>query len=249
MASFLNLINNAGQKISFFLLLLASITHDVTASHHTVSVKRDITVPYFDNVPMVCDDISLNLTSRHQTVNHQVKSISWILPDGTTITKDSLHKPNAHRPKYVFSSPKEDVPQPQADAFASYNLTVLNVDDDNFGYYTCVIVHDDLSISVVRWGLNIDGADFSELMDTYRENAIIGGIAAAGMLVLVGGACLIWNFRYANRRGDDDIIRGGAVTVVGQTRDYDNAGFKSDVTSGIEMAEVEVRVEGAEGKS
>nr|KAG5706273.1 hypothetical protein BaRGS_026055 [Batillaria attramentaria] len=60
--------------------------------------------------------------------------------------------------------------------------------------------------------LNITKLDddmFGKLEEQYRENAVIGAIAAAVMLVLVGGACIIWHFRYSKRnsaRGDGSSI-------------------------------------------
>ena len=75
-----------------------------------------------------------------------------------------------------------------------------------------------------RYGLNIDGADFSELIKQYEENAIVGGVAAATMLVLVGGACLLWNCRYANRHFPDD-----EGDVIEEQKSHSNAGFRSDM--------------------
>jgi hypothetical protein len=51
----------------------------------------------------------------------------------------------------------------------------------------------------MRWGVNVDGADFSELEEQYRHNAIVGAIAAAVMVVAIGGCCAVWNYRYARR--------------------------------------------------
>ena len=66
------------------------------------------------------------------------------------------------------------------------------------------------AVSLVRWGLNVDGADFSDLEKQYRESAIIGAIAAAVMLIILGGGCLIWHFRYSRR---DQNSRGRASGI------------------------------------
>ncbi|CAG5126078.1 unnamed protein product [Candidula unifasciata] len=82
----------------------------------------------------------------------------------------------------------------------AYNLTVMDVSDDVFGYYTCIVVYDlqTKPLDVIRWSINMDGADFSELMQTYQDNAIVGGIAAGAMLVAIGAVILLWHFRYSN---------------------------------------------------
>ncbi|XP_012937114.1 uncharacterized protein LOC106011564 [Aplysia californica] len=204
------------------------------------SFTHDLKIRYFSDVSLLCDHPGLNITDNPSTVN----SISWVLPDGTTIDANSLLNDR----KYVLSGPDDDVSLPTRDrpAFDAFNLTVLRVDDDVFGYYTCVIVRSvtpgsgDAPISVVRWGLNVDGADFSELLETYKENAIIGGAAAAGMLVLVGGGCLFYHCRYSSRKSDgdasdDDDDKEGVTNGVALS--YNNDGFKS---SDVEVINVEV---------
>ena len=75
--------------------------------------------------------------------------------------------------------------------------------DAQFGYYTCVMVPTapGRGARVARWGVNVQGADFSRLESQYRHSAVVGAIAAAVMLVLVGGGCVIWHFRYSTRSG------------------------------------------------
>lgn len=81
------------------------------------------------------------------------------------------------------------------------NITYIN--DDLFGYYTCVMIDENDTVTLTRWGLNVDGADFSDLERQYRDNAIVGAIAAAAMLVLLGSGCIIWNYRYSRRLHDE----------------------------------------------
>lgn len=182
----------------------------------------DIKVKYFSDVSMTCDHPSFNITTNPSSVD----LISWIFPDGSTVDSQS-----SLDVKQFLMSPPSNLSPAYADKFAVYNLTALRVSDDVFGYYTCVIYskrnatnNNEASIYVVRWGLNVDGADFSELMEQYEKNGIVGGAAAAAMLLIVGGTCLIWQFRYSNRNRDDVIEE---EKVEEMTTVFRNEGFNS----------------------
>jgi hypothetical protein len=41
--------------------------------------------------------------------------------------------------------------------------------------------------------LNVDGPYYGDLLEKYKENAKIGGIAAAVLFIIVGGSCFLWN--------------------------------------------------------
>ncbi|CAL1548335.1 unnamed protein product [Lymnaea stagnalis] len=178
------------RQFSTLQLLVTStlMVHLVTSQppRHTY----DLTVKYFADVSMVCDHPELNIT-----LATDVLSLSWMFPDGGV--RDANTRPD--RRFYSLLGPDTS----RDPRYSAYNLTAHSVDDRVFGYYTCIVVYSrpEKPPAVIRWGLNVDGADFSELMETYKTNAIIGGCAAAAMLLIVGGGCLIWNIRN-NRRSD-----------------------------------------------
>jgi hypothetical protein len=162
------------------LVLHAQLLVSVVAADSYVT---ELSRKYFTDVTMVCDHPDLNVTARSD-----VTSLTWILPDGETA--DSTRRPDPSR--FQMSGPRRDL--------QAYNLTALSINDDVFGDYLCVIVSNRSRITVVKWRLNVGGADFSELMETYQENAVAGAIAAASMIVAIGAMCLLWHFRYSNRQ-------------------------------------------------
>lgn len=185
----------------------------------------DLRVKYFSNVSMFCDHPQLNVTKRND-----VQSLVWVFPDGGTF--QSSREPD--RKLFHLSGHSPSLP--------AYNLTALNINDPVFGYYICVVIYQsrETPISVVRWGLNVDGADFSELLKTYEENAIVGGVAAAAVLALVAAGCLVWHFRYDNRHSklsiheeDDAVYQGVTKTTV---MAYDNEGYvQGDLVDSVDL--------------
>uniref|UniRef100_A0A2C9K8N9 Ig-like domain-containing protein n=1 Tax=Biomphalaria glabrata TaxID=6526 RepID=A0A2C9K8N9_BIOGL len=208
--------------ISLCLIYLATpVASELMTSqkyHHHLTIK------YFTQASMVCDHPDLNVT-----LLRDVRSLSWMLPDGTIVDASS-----ALDSRLYFISGPDTLSEP---AFSAYNLTALNVDDASFGYYTCLVVYNTQGRlpTAVRWGLNVDGADFSDLLETYKTNAIIGGCAAAAMLLLVGGGCLIWNVRNGQRNAeeeDEDKADVNMANVVGpkvQGLDQNNHAYVSDI--------------------
>lgn len=187
----------------------------------------DLTVRYFSDVSMICDHPDLQISQQTD-----VRSLAWILPDGELI--DSFRRPD---PKLYQMSRMNG-------SLDSYNLTAMNINDAVFGYYTCIVVYDSQTkgVNVIRWGLNVDGADFTELMQTYQENAIIGGVAAAAMLVVIMAVCLLWHFRFNNRHGvlldvEEKLNDGAVRELPGQG--YHNQSYLSDQ----EVAEVHLEPE------
>lgn len=124
----------------------------------------------------------------------------WILPGGSMIDNTS-HSDMVETNVYRWSISK-----------TNFNLTINRVDDDDFGMYTCVVVFDDHQVKIVRRGLNMDGADFSKLQETYRENAIIGGIAAACLFAVFSSACVIWHCRFSSRQKEKEGLEKGDPT-------------------------------------
>lgn len=158
-------------------LALAGLTVIVMLSHSTDAERQDIKVRYYAPCVLKCSD---NVTQPRDV------RMFWILPDAVAIdhTTDESRLPTRLR----FVNPN-----------SSNELNITRVDDDQFGYYTCVMINASTGeVMVTQWGVNIDGADFSALEAEYRHSAIIGAIAAAVMLAVVGGGCVIWHFRFSS---------------------------------------------------
>lgn len=143
---------------------------------------KDIKVRYYGTAILRCHE--------NETVIPNAR-VFWITPDASIIEQNTT---DSQLPTNVI----------KVNGTVISMLNVTKVDDDQFGYYTCVMVSNNPvdSVTLVRWGLNVDGADFSDLEKQYRDNAIVGAIAAAIMLVLLGGGCFIWHFRYSRRERD-----------------------------------------------
>jgi len=201
---------------SLLCALCASLCVKMAAgAHHSERISTVLKVPYFSTVSMLCDDASLSLVN-----SSDVQSLSWIFPDGTTV-----HDTDSVMTDRISFTPPTQGASISMRTMSAYNLTIVDISDMDFGYYTCVIVYTANSnrkrpVSAVRFGLNTDGADFSRLIEEYEENAIVGGIAAGVMLLLVGGGCLLWNFRFANRKSDQLPVTRGH---------HSNMGFKADL--------------------
>ena len=184
---------------------------------------NDIKVRFFDTVSMTCDHELLDIAA-----STDVEKISWVFPDGTNVFSSADVDPKL----YTFQEPKS------VTTLELYNLTALDVDEDQFGYYFCVVEYSEVSkksVAVIRWGLNVNGADFSELLKRYRQNAIIGGAAAAVVLLLVGGACLFCNIWNSSRDPEDDdgeygkAGRDGVAVSRGNNESaFHNTSFKGD---------------------
>ncbi|KAK7089678.1 uncharacterized protein [Littorina saxatilis] len=143
----------------------------------SAATTKDVTIPYYGDAILSCFE---NATDMPGPGGRWF----WITPGATVIDG-----PGSEFPKNVELVNKTEI----------HMLNVTKVDDDQFGYYTCVIINSMGNVTLMRWGVNVNGADFSALEEQYRESAIIGAIAAGVMLVVVGGACIIWNYRYSKR--------------------------------------------------
>ncbi|XP_059158113.1 uncharacterized protein LOC131942320 [Physella acuta] len=223
--------STAALTLTYFFATLIHLALSELPVRHTF----DLSVRYFTDASMTCDHPSLNLT-----LSDDIASISWVLPDGALVGADTVLNPSM----YVFT------PTGFEPVFSTYNLTALQVDDPSFGFYTCVVVYTTpgKTPSVVRWGLNVNGADFTDLMETYQTNAIIGGSAAAAMLLIVGGGCLIWNVRNSRRSDEKDEGEGEDEGEVGEVTkekflEHSNQAYAEDG----EMLSVEVHVENGGG--
>lgn len=106
--------------------------------------------------------------------------IYWILPNETVI-----------QPRFAGDS-KFHVGRPPA-----YNLTVMNLNHKDFGWFYCVILWDNWNYFVdsVKVGLNVDGAVYDELYEEYKAKVITGSIAAGSVFVILCLSCAIWHYR------------------------------------------------------
>ncbi|XP_061163793.1 uncharacterized protein LOC133172950 [Saccostrea echinata] len=150
--------------------------------------SQNIKVEYFSSATLPCDNKDLNFTM-NPSKQTGVVSKYWILPTGSLVDNTSTSDMVASN---VYRWTVSEI-------FTNFNLTINRVNDDDFGMYICVVVYSNSSIEIVRRGLNLDGADFSKLEEKYKENAIIGGIAAACLFVVFSASCVIWQCRYSSR--------------------------------------------------
>ncbi|RUS75252.1 hypothetical protein EGW08_016987 [Elysia chlorotica] len=224
---------------SYFKSLLLALYIAATVGAENNGAKKyvhHIKVPYFDTVSMTCDHPLLNVS----TSPSDVLSIAWVLPDGTNV--HSVGDLNHER--YTFTGLKVDPTSQSGElskALDLYNLTASEIDEDQFGYFHCVVTFKTGNgpVAVIRWGLNVNGADFSELLEEYRDNALVGGIAAACLLLLIGGCCLFWNVRNSKQDqemgeqsiGSDNLKTNGAESAYPQLdneKKFHNAGYQED---------------------
>ncbi|XP_033743222.1 uncharacterized protein LOC117329395 [Pecten maximus] len=176
-----------------------------------VIVADNVKVEYYSTTTFKCDSMDLNITTIPSNANN-IQAKYWILPSGERIDNTSTSEMKKGELSWSISD------------WSNYSLTVRNVDDDDFGLYYCIIVRTNYHLDVVQKGLNIDGPDYSKLMERYRHNAMIGGIAAAVLFAVICGACLINHFRYSSKRSKD---RKEGLELDGGY--YDNAAADSGI--------------------
>ncbi|XP_071088234.1 uncharacterized protein [Haliotis cracherodii] len=168
--------------------------------------SMDKTIRYFTDISLQCDSLALNISDDMS----QVTKLYWILTDGVLVDSTSTNLP-----KNVALSAN------------SYTLNITKISDPMFGYYHCVILFNNNTVQAIRRGVNVDGADFTELHDQYRSNAIIGGIAAGVMVAIVGVSCLVWHFRFRKDFNDrEDLYKPDKINGTGVA--YDNTAVEME---------------------
>ncbi|ESP02196.1 hypothetical protein LOTGIDRAFT_157354 [Lottia gigantea] len=187
-------------------------------------MSRSAQTEYFQPVNLTCDSIHLNISENWS----KVQSIHWMLPSAELITET-----------------KDKIKIVKANGFP-YWIQIDRVGDDNFGYYTCIIVYQPQGkmtseVQVVRWGLNIDGPDFTKLRDQYADQAVVGAIAAGILLGILGLSCVIWHYRYNARKRRDGLNKGDYEPT---SRVYDNSAYND-----IEIVKSEKPLEQPNGSS
>ncbi|XP_041358862.1 uncharacterized protein LOC121375460 [Gigantopelta aegis] len=168
----------------FFLYMCFTALASLVSLTTQESTNLNKKVPYFTSTFFYCESQAVKTSN----ITSQISYVSWLLPDNTILKQGQMRK------KVTVSSD-------------GYNLTVSDINDDIFGYYYCIVLMKPVNgkpseIKSIQFGLNIDGADFSDLHERYRKSAIIGGIAAAVMAAVFGVGCLVWHYKYASKRDD-----------------------------------------------
>lgn len=107
----------------------------------------------------------------------------------------------------------------------NFSLTVHRISDSDFGHYFCILVRSDLSIDRIMHGVNSDGPYFGDLLEKYTNKAIVGGIAAGSLFVVVAGSCLVWQLRYQRKSSRNKAVDELDKAIDGyDLRAYDNVG-------------------------
>ncbi|KAL3878667.1 hypothetical protein ACJMK2_030998 [Sinanodonta woodiana] len=175
----------------------------VTCILPSLTKSENIMLEYYKDVTFECDDLQINVS----TISPPPK-MHWILPSGKVISDDFQNTSHIH-------------------LGGSMNLTIQKIDDEDFGRYFCVIVFKNQTINVVSHGLNVDGPFYGDLLERYRHNAMIGGIAAAVLFVVIAAFCVVYHFRYVVKKGGDK----GIEEIDGyNTKVYDNIALEMEIT-------------------
>lgn len=150
-----------------------------------LTVSMEFKAEYFSNTTLVCDDRLLNLP-------YTTFKKYWILPNGTALQWS--HDPG-NSSRFIVGE------------YPDFNLTITQIDEDDFGWYYCVILWDNYIylVHTIKVGLNVNGALYEELLDQYKKSAITGLIAGASTATLLGLFCLLYWCRYSetNTKNDD----------------------------------------------
>lgn len=164
---------------------------------------EDFKLEYYETVSLECNEADYNFTN-----TQPIKSRSWLAPDGNLInaSKDG-----------------------QYDIDSNFTLTVHRISDNDFGYYFCIIVRSDYTVDRIVHGVNVDGPYFGDLLEKYKKNAMIGGIAAGTLFVIVAGSCLVWQLRFQQRSHRNKAVDELDKAIDGyDLRAYDNVGADID---------------------
>ncbi|XP_064608517.1 uncharacterized protein LOC135472779 [Liolophura sinensis] len=134
---------------------------------------------------LICDSPELNLTT---TTDHSnsFSQLFWILPSGEQVTG------NVERDTFFTSGTHP----------TGWNLTLLAVDDTDFGEYVCILVRPDQQIYSIKLGINVDGPYFGDLWARYRYRTMVGGIAGGSSMLLIALICAVHHFRYTAEERD-----------------------------------------------
>lgn len=182
-----------------------------------IVVCDELQLEYYTSAQFECDDTMYNFTS-----SADIKHRYWLLPSGELIVTNT-----------------SDAHITIDDNFA---LTVDKIEDEDFGHYFCLLVRDDFTVDRIVHGLNTGGPFYGDLFEKYTQKAMIGGIAAGTLFVIVAGSCLVWTFRHRQRDQRNRAVDELDKTINGfDMKSYDNVG------ADVEDVKVTVTSRGAEG--
>ncbi|XP_076468005.1 uncharacterized protein LOC143298882 [Babylonia areolata] len=136
-------------------------------------------------------DEDFSLRCNHSSVvvekdNHVV----WMLPSGDRV--DSLDKTRKERFQLSSESGVVDMV-----------LTIKNVQDTDSGVYLCYVYERYYTAGEKKGpllrGLNLGGPMYREPFDKYRDNLMVGGLAAVVLFVPLVTACFVYKFRFQTK--------------------------------------------------
>ena len=185
--------------LQIIFLLLSMTLH--------ASLAEEYQLEYYTELTLSCDVTEYNFTHSNPASKY------WLLPDGN-LTRET----DDNNKRMVVGKD-----------MTNFTLTLKRLDDPDFGWYYCIIVWNDNSVSHIRHGVNIDGAFYGDLLDRYRHNAMIGGIAAAILFVILAGSCIVWHCRYHKRDDGNQAMEDLDKAIDGfDTRAFDNMALEKD---------------------
>ena len=170
-----------------------------------VCMAYEYHLKYYAELTISCDETEYNFTHTNPANKY------WLLPDGNLIHET------------------DDKTMAVGKDMTNFTLTLKRLDDPDFGWYYCIIVWNDHSVSQIRHGVNIDGPYYGDLLERYRHNAMIGGIAAAILFAILAGSCIIWHCRYQKHDDGNQAVEDLDKAIDGfDTKAYDNMALDKD---------------------
>ena len=142
--------------------------------------------------------------------NPDVVNRYWLLPNGNLV----------HQTSDISEKFKLD---------ANFTLTVNKIADEDFGKYFCLLVLNDSSVLIHRHGLNVDGAAFDTLHESYAKRAVIGTVAAAALVLSMLVVYVIYKIQFSKKAKRRKMIAEDLSKGVNRysTAFYDNVGFEA----------------------
>jgi hypothetical protein len=166
------------------------------------TIAEDFHLEYYSTVTLECDDTKYNFTN-----SGQINKRYWLVPNGELI---SASQGSGH---FEIEN-------------SNFTLTVNKISDDDFGHYFCILVRSGNNLDRIMHGVNTDGPYFGDLLKKYKHNAIIGGIAAGSLFVVVAGSCIVWQLRYQRKSQRNKAVDELDKAIDGyDLRAYDNVGI------------------------
>lgn len=163
---------------------------------------------YYTEAKFYCDTTGTgNKTLRN---NLEVSRRYWLLADGSLINRNSKLKNRL----------KLDT---------NFTLSISRITDEDFGLYYCIFVFNDSSLLVQRHELNVDGATFNSLKESYGKRAIFGSIAAVSLLGFMLGAYIIYRLQFSKKARRRKMIAEDLKKGMNRfsTAFYDNIAFEA----------------------